>query len=830
MTRVLFVVALFAYAHAFRRLPLPRSVSRCTSLCVSVRGQEDNTGTSVDVLDVLLEQREMEMAFEYLTKNPERKLNEEQKRALLANLDFLSNQTAYKECNTESVKLEKFYARLGLSHFGSYALDSPLSHAELYHLESSPENIEHYTSLDAQVFVDLFKKLPVWSGKTLKQLNDAKEQETLRGLVAAAAILPATLALLQHQFPLLASEFPSTSTTTLACLAFGAPAIIKILDSPVLFNSFFERGWGWVRAATRELLAKDNRRLEARRAAATFYISYVLGVPIQNVAISSFSSSTRKRFLYADAPRVQFIESQMSVLAGKGKLTTSGLKRCATLLMANAAMDAWMTGKVSMSKFLETYFAALAQRAASKTFSTIASDSFPKNLCPTMVSWGLVEGMLILKESPDGLVDQLADIFSKQGIHDGSSVMGDAIFAIEAAVAAERSKQGGVMLPVEARKLERKAKEEAEFREESSISKILLSISRAKAIETPKAKTLHEEMGPIERIEGTDRVYTLEEIILHPNPQPGQVKELAKMVMEGWIKEDKANNNGKVLPKTQEAIKVLTVQVMEALRVHASKDASSSNSGADPKALVAADRMRAYQMIMEMGLAPDQTPAWVSDFCSRLALDENMPLVKEFVGEYVRIANAWQAAFRSYHSFFQFSTQRTLDLWSGEDQRRLTSNAWESANMNTGIERGSVVELDSNSLYQPSFQPSPFKKAGLAESAKELQTILENVETTTTSSSSTFAMIAAAKGINLKHVGGSAEGDTIAQAILEALSKGGVMEIDEEEVEVAVPSKALSMLKDHCGAQVDALNQLAESRKLRSVVVAARIDELHKHT
>ena len=192
------------------------------------------------------------------------------------------------------------------------------------------------------------------------------------------------------------------------------------------------------------------------------------------------------------------------------------------------------------------------------------------------------------------------------------------------------------MRAVDIRRAHRLEKEARAQKKSSSVFKALEAVLRARQVATPSPEV--DDVGPIEYIKGTDRIYTKEELILPRNPSPEQVKELARdimtMKMNGELK-----LYGRVTPQTQTEVKLLAASVSAALRVYnydADKRTSASSSGVTSVTAPVAQVKQQddhdsslspmspeefSNILKEVGLAEEQLPNWLRSF---YALPENV--------------------------------------------------------------------------------------------------------------------------------------------------------------------------------------------------------------
>ena len=160
------------------------------------------------------------------------------------------------------------------------------------------------------------------------------------------------------------------------------------------------------------------------------------------------------------------------------------------------------------------------------------------------------------------------------GVFQSGGGVGDAIKALESCISA---------VPLEAmtaRKWERLETEAIEQKRDAfSVFNTLNVIHRGAITPTPLPDSL--SLGPIEYINGTDRIIPLEELILPRNPSPGQVKQLTRDVMMYYMNTDKAALNGRVSSKTRKHMEELSTQVANALKVYEGTAAEAAGYAKD---------------------------------------------------------------------------------------------------------------------------------------------------------------------------------------------------------------------------------------------------------
>ena len=146
------------------------------------------------------------------------------------------------------------------------------------------------------------------------------------------------------------------------CVGMG----IIVSQSPVFYNGELSRQIGWMGATISQTLDTNVKHHSIRQDAATFVVSYLLGSPITGIKTNPADITTRQRFRYPDAPRIDIRDNAMLVLENAAQLDLKGLKRMAAIHMAGVALDA-IDGKkdsLEMTDYAKVLLAALAQRAS----------------------------------------------------------------------------------------------------------------------------------------------------------------------------------------------------------------------------------------------------------------------------------------------------------------------------------------------------------------------------------------------------------------------------------------------------------------------------------
>ena len=100
---------------------------------------------------------------------------------------------------------------------------------------------------------------------------------------------------------------------------------------------------------------------------------------------------------------------------------------------------------------------------------------------------------------------------------------------------------------------------------DSSTFNAIDAVNNAKSLATPAQDAL--DLGPIEYIKGTTRIYTREELVLPINPSPSQIKILAREIMNDKIQADKLQH-GKVTERTTKDIAALYQEISGCLRIY----------------------------------------------------------------------------------------------------------------------------------------------------------------------------------------------------------------------------------------------------------------------
>ena len=144
---------------------------------------------------------------------------------------------------------------------------------------------------------------------------------------------------------------------------------LVVAESPVFYNGELSRQIGWMGATISQALDTNVKHHAIRHDAATFVVSYLLGSPITGVQLNPADITTRQRFRYPDAPRIDVRDPAILVLENAAQLDLTGLKRMSAIHMAGVALDA-IDGKkksLEMTGYAKVLLAALAQRASNGT-------------------------------------------------------------------------------------------------------------------------------------------------------------------------------------------------------------------------------------------------------------------------------------------------------------------------------------------------------------------------------------------------------------------------------------------------------------------------------
>ena len=159
---------------------------------------------------------------------------------------------------------------------------------------------------------------------------------------------------------------------------------------------------------------------------------------------------------------------------------------------------------------------------------------------------------MVIRENT-AAIEALVEVFKSGG------GVGDAISAIERTVSS--SPESAFMM-----RRQKRLQVESEIQlQDSSTFNAIDAVNNAKSLATPAQDAL--DLGPIEYIKGTSRIYTREELVLPINPSPSQVKILAREIMNDMIQADKLQH-GKVTERTTKEIAALYQQISSCLRIY----------------------------------------------------------------------------------------------------------------------------------------------------------------------------------------------------------------------------------------------------------------------
>jgi hypothetical protein len=230
------------------------------------------------------------------------------------------------------------------------------------------------------------------------------------------------------------------------------------------------------------------------------------------------------------------------------------------------------------------------------------------------------------------------------------------------------------------------------------------------------AKSIPEEEeaitdSEIKLIPGTDRTYTVKELILRPNPSMADVDDCAKTLMHLLTKVDK-KKYGKVLPETINRIKDIASQVVTA-RLAAEVNKVENE--------ILQERAEKYQSSKEASEVNFDIEAYQSlgltkIFASFLAKNSKTPafaeiLIDPFI-DMSNVKNFLHNNFNKIEEWWIFYGSIMYEHMMGMSNKNFVSSIWDSSNLNTGI-----IEAETNSN----------SKAGASKNMVELTKDLTNI-------------------------------------------------------------------------------------------------------
>ncbi len=496
---------------------------------VAGSGGQDEMKEFID--DAILKQ-DYRTAFKYLYSHPNYKLDRDQRISLLNNVD---------EMIPLGYSVDRFYANLkndgSLKSFGVMDHNYPVIDANIKEFEmifsQNPTALAEATELPPEAFnwmMDL--------GKTENAYKNIDMMSNAMGVVGTVGLgMIGKLLGLDD------------------IIAFGAATAIAGAIAGIESNPEYQKivSTHIEEAAIKsmQLLSPKDHDHELQRQAGVFLVAYLVGSPIVSCDMNpTFQSASKRVYYYNDAPRIDVRDKAEGTItnapyADTQGLDMDGLLRLAVTAMAPAAVDAINGRPIRISKFVRMLFALIYQKIADPAVCQIKPDQLPQRLLPTLALYGFVQAVLVLKES--GVALGAATTKLKAGVG-----IGDMVEAIEYCLDSPH--------PALRRQSMKREVENHKIKSTLAPSRVLATIIRAREL----SRDIAQEEEDIELIPGTSRIYTKEELVLPPEPNEWEIREVAKQVMNNKYQAD-LSKIGRVSPRTRQEVNELSQQVTAAL-------------------------------------------------------------------------------------------------------------------------------------------------------------------------------------------------------------------------------------------------------------------------
>ena len=576
--------------------------------------------------------------------------NFEDAKIILNNMKYLSDVRMQAK-----VLFQQLHAHDILRGYGIMYQDHPLENLNLNDVEKlfieHPHVIEQISDLKASDFNFDNVPTPSVEGLTKNKFNWKPFLPTL--LVSVAASLISIDLGFDPNFVALSPIFSAV--------------LFTVLDSPYYLNGALTRSILWAKAKVEYSLPPLKLR-EQRHAAAVLIVAYFTGMPVYALDTDP-SIRARRRPEYPEAPRADMVDPSIAVLEGRGKISLRDFQRTVAVHAAAIAIDLIEGRPAEVSEHLRFLMAALLERANSATYSTLKPQDFSTFILPTLLRWGILEAVMILRENQDAYQSALKVIKS-------GGDLGEALLAADSAFSLQN--------PVFKRREDRLARENAAEKlsadatdTQISYAEMINLILRAKATPTP----VIEADKPHELIPGTDRIYTREELILRPNPSAEDVKELTQELMQMRIALDR-DENGRVPPQTRDYVQNLAADVNHALQIF--REGKSAAGSPDSEAMQQTMSDNAVSLRNDAGLSASQIPPVLQAFPLPGAYEELLVHLNLCDKVFLNIA-------QSFRVWWDLSGKETLHRTTGHGIRSAVNDAWRGVK-NGGTSGDPVLE------------------------------------------------------------------------------------------------------------------------------------------
>lgn len=559
----------------------------------------------------------------------------DQTRVVLNNIKYYYDYKSLGEAFFDRISKQE-----ALPGFKSMYIDHPLQNLKLDDVEklflSQPHVVEALTGIKLEAFT--FKSVPNIQPGGLK-LPEVDMKPLLGALLALSAAG-------------VAMESAGLDVTTFIIPSLLSAAAAYVLDRQFLFNGVFKRSLGWV-AASVEHAIPSKRDISHRHMAATFLVAYFTGIPVLSFNPDPKAESTRLKSVYPDAPRIEMNDPSFAVLEKRGKVTLPNLQRTVATQAAYMAIDLMDGRTADVSSYLRVLMAALFEVANNSEQSTLVSSDFSTYILPSLLLWGVLESLLILQESKSCFAAVL-DV-----VENGGNV-GDAVAAVEKSLAPDHNvfRRRAIRLEEEAAAAKVSVAKVPKTRRHSEAIAVLLE---AHAAETPSAAEHNE---PHTLIAGTDRIYTREELILHPNPTLEDVRKLTQEVMQMRVNLDR-QSDGRLPASTRSYLQRLAAEVNEAIVLVREGKAAVSKNAIESSLLENSILLRE-----DAGLMDSQVPPVLRELSvPAIAYEEllvEINALNKVLGENAASFKMWWA----------YGGKRAFDKFTGMDVMTVIDHTW----------------------------------------------------------------------------------------------------------------------------------------------------------
>lgn len=626
-----------------------------------------------DVINKLLSQDVIQV-FQLIKRNPlSFTPNQEQATLLLNNL----NKLIGTESLTDTSKFYDTLFKTGvIKAYGSMNQDGPLNGLRLPELEfmlyNDPPSIFEETGINSEHLENL--EIPNYNTKGYTASTYSMKEDKIK--TAYHCFIVASL---QTIFSITLKDTFFDPTMILLSIVLLMSGIA--IDGPFFFDGTFTRQIKWMSFRINTLLNPDEKKKDTRRNAATFIVAYLVGTPIKRFESNVNDLDPYSFFISPDGPKVDLQDPSLHIGQSAGDLAVAmdmnGLNRLSAAFMASSAVDAFDGLKVEpLNSYTKNVLAFICLRSIKPAFSSIPKNYFPQKLIPSATIWGFLQSSLILKEVGHKVLDAVQEVFENGG------GVGDAIFSIESNLPDNFM----IASPTSTRRHIRKMTEETIAKSRRSIVPTLSTILEARAV--PVVESLISD-SEISLIQGTDRLYTKNELILRTNATMAEVDDCAKTLMHLMTKVDKIKT-GRVQPQTQKKIKDIATKVLN-VKLSKEVDQVESELISNPILLSEASDIDTIVAYESLGLSKS-----FAHFFSKHSME--YPILDNLIDPFIEISNAqnfMMKKFNKIEEWWLFYGSVVLEYALGIQKKKFINITWDASNMTTGIENDDRLKEDN---------------------------------------------------------------------------------------------------------------------------------------